>query len=59
MELTKHEKEMMAEVDYYEHEAKVAADKARTIRRAALQVLGPKADCHLCGNQHWPLCKES
>lgn len=23
-----------------------------------LKALGEKADCHLCGNRHWPICKE-
>lgn len=56
--LTKKEEAMMAEVEYYEHEAIVASNKARAVRRAALEALGPKADCRLCGNRHYPLCEE-
>lgn len=57
MKLTKYEQGVIDEFKYYENEAHVAMRKAETFRRAMLSTLGHKADCPLCGNRHWPVCK--
>lgn len=57
--LSKYEQSVVEEFKYYELEAHMAMRKAETFRRTMLEVLGHKADCPLCGNRHYPVCKES
>lgn len=57
-DLSKYEQSVVEEFKQYELEAHTAMRKVETKRRAMLSVLGHKADCHLCGNRHYPICKE-
>lgn len=57
-DLTVEQKELV----YLHQAAEEAVHSAIGIRaranRAMLRSLGEKANCHLCGNQHWPICKK-
>lgn len=55
-ELTEYEQSVIDEFKHYEKEAHVAMRKVEAFRRTMLSTLGRKADCHLCGNHHWPVC---
>lgn len=55
-ELTKYEQCIVDRFNNYEKEAQITMRKVETFRKVMLSVLGPKANCDLCGNQHWPLC---
>lgn len=56
--LSEYEQSVIDEFNHYEKEAHTAMRKVETLRRAMLKVLGHKANCHLCGNQHWPVCEK-
>lgn len=56
--LTEYEQGVIDQFKQYEKEAHVAMHKAETRRSTMLKVLGHKADCPLCRNRHWPVCKD-
>lgn len=57
-ELTPNEESMIRELAYTVDEIRKLNRSAKNQYLALLDTLGEKADCHLCGNRHWPLCKE-
>lgn len=58
-QLTPNEESMVRELEYIRAEIERLKTSASNQYRSLIQNLGVKANCHLCGNAHWPLCKET
>lgn len=57
-ELTIEEQEAIACYEEANNEASKASIRCTDAYWAMIKTLGEKANCHLCGNAHWPICRD-
>lgn len=57
-DFTKEQKEAVLNFIHAGNEVEAAIARENFRYKELLRVMGEKAYCHCCGNQHWPLCDE-